>query len=95
MYLGDCSFEAGFCSWNNVNDSTVQFQWTIGRGTTNTVTGPLRDHPSTESKRLPGGYAYIDSSYPRRAGDKAELLGPVFPGALGMFKYFCTSGHAQ
>ena len=66
----DCNFDAdiltGYCNW--VNDQTGDnFDWSVSRGSLKSWTGPTRD----QSKR--GGYAYIDTSYPRRPGDRARM----------------------
>ncbi|XP_027199540.2 LOW QUALITY PROTEIN: MAM and LDL-receptor class A domain-containing protein 1-like [Dermatophagoides pteronyssinus] len=73
---GHCTFEASLCSWNN-QDEDDDFDWKIGRGSQNLFTGPSRDFSSFDNNEISGGYIYIDSSYPRRPGDKAMLLSPV------------------
>lgn len=73
---GDCTFEYDFCDWTNVN-SGDDFDWKMGRGSDSTITGPERDHGSSITKGRTGGYAYIDSSYPRRPGDTAQLWSPT------------------
>ncbi|KAK4015400.1 hypothetical protein OUZ56_030380 [Daphnia magna] len=65
--LGHCNFDGGFCGWSNDQDD--DFDWNLGRGSLNAVTGPIAGH-------LSRGYAYIDSGYPRRPGDRARLLSP-------------------
>ena len=44
-----------------------------GRGSRNPSTGPPTDRSSYIYGGMEGGYAYIDSSYPRRPGDLAKL----------------------
>lgn len=44
-----------------------------GRGSHNPSTGPSTDRTSFIHGGMEGGYAYIDSSYPRRPGDFARL----------------------
>ncbi|XP_054714178.1 MAM and LDL-receptor class A domain-containing protein 1-like [Uloborus diversus] len=73
---GDCTFEHDFCNWTNSNTSD-EFDWKMGRGSSSSVTGPSRDHGSSVTWRETGGYAYIDSSYPNKPGDKAQLWSPV------------------
>ncbi|KAK4319846.1 hypothetical protein Pmani_009261 [Petrolisthes manimaculis] len=69
--IGLCAFEGGMCDWSNVlNDD---FDWLLGRGTQNLVTGPPRDHSSSRGEDLGGAYVFIDSSFPRRPGDVAKL----------------------
>ncbi|XP_022800392.1 MAM and LDL-receptor class A domain-containing protein 1-like [Stylophora pistillata] len=64
---GVCSFDAGFCLWRN-EASQDQFDWSITEGETPSVgTGPLTGFGGS------GKYAFIESSSPRRAGDKAML----------------------
>lgn len=47
------------------------------RGSGNPTTGPAMD--SSTDRLTAGGYAYIDSSFPRRPGDKARLVSTSFP----------------
>lgn len=44
-----------------------------GRGTQNPITGPPRDHSSSQGTSLGGAYVYIDSGFPRRPSDIARL----------------------
>ncbi|GFR22240.1 MAM and LDL-receptor class A domain-containing protein 2 [Trichonephila clavata] len=73
---GDCTFEHDFCNWTNSNTSD-EFDWKMGRGSSSSVTGPSRDHGSSVTWRETGGYAYIDSSFPNKPGDRAQLWSPV------------------
>ncbi|XP_076240452.1 MAM and LDL-receptor class A domain-containing protein 1 [Calliopsis andreniformis] len=73
--LGFCNFAGGFCDWNN--DAEDDFDWTISRGSGNPTTGPAMD--SSTDRATAGGYAYIDSSFPRKPGDRAKLVSPNFP----------------
>ena len=56
------------------------FDWTLSHGSLKTATGPLTDQGSSVvgdsdlQVSTAGGYAYIDSSYPRHEGDKAMLV---------------------
>ncbi|KAL7644743.1 UNVERIFIED_CONTAM: hypothetical protein RMT77_004556 [Armadillidium vulgare] len=69
--VGLCSFEGGLCDWtNSLNDD---FDWKLGRGTQNPITGPARDHSSSLVDSLGGAYVYIDSSFPRRPDDVARF----------------------
>ncbi|GAB6025130.1 hypothetical protein CHUAL_010555 [Chamberlinius hualienensis] len=87
---GDCNFESNTCNWEDVEVGSLdQFQWSLARGTVSTVTGPLRDWQSSTSTRLPGGYTYINSEFPRRPGDKASLASPVFPKELVNPEPYC------
>ncbi|KAI5707041.1 hypothetical protein M8J75_013844 [Diaphorina citri] len=61
---GHCTFEGGFCRW--------------GRGSKNPSTGPATDRSSFIYGGMEGGYAFIDSSYPRRPGDIAKLSSEEF-----------------
>ncbi|KAK7085061.1 hypothetical protein SK128_019051 [Halocaridina rubra] len=69
--IGLCSFEGGMCDWNNARGD--DFDWSIGRGTQNPITGPPRDRSSVQGNALGGAFVYIDSSYPRRPDDVARL----------------------
>ncbi|KAG7208285.1 hypothetical protein KM043_014527 [Ampulex compressa] len=73
--MGFCNFAAGFCDWNN--DAEDDFDWTISRGSGNPATGPAID--SSSERGYPGGYAYIDSNFPRTSGDTAKLVSSTFP----------------
>ncbi|XP_006560272.2 MAM and LDL-receptor class A domain-containing protein 1 [Apis mellifera] len=73
--IGFCNFAGGFCDW--ANDADDDFDWTISRGSGNPTTGPAMD--SSTDRLTAGGYAYIDSSFPRRPGDKARLVSTSFP----------------
>lgn len=71
---GHCTFDGGFCNWEQ--DERDDFQWTLSRGSDNPKTGPIRDRSSLLFGGTAGGYAYIDSKYPRRPGDQARLFSP-------------------
>ncbi|RLU21276.1 hypothetical protein DMN91_005649 [Ooceraea biroi] len=73
--VGFCNFAGGFCEWNN--DAEDDFDWTISRGSGNPVTGPAMD--SSSDRATAGGYAFIDSGFPRRPGDTAKLISSNFP----------------
>ncbi|XP_019882967.2 MAM and LDL-receptor class A domain-containing protein 1-like [Camponotus floridanus] len=73
--VGFCNFAGGFCDWNN--DAEDDFDWTISRGSGNPTTGPAMD--SSSDRATAGGYAFIDSSFPRRPGDTAKLISSNFP----------------
>ena len=70
----DCNFDAVFttCSWEN-EPTSDDFDWSISRGSLKSFTGPTRDQSTSAIPGRAGGYAYIDSAYPRRPGDKARL----------------------
>ncbi|XP_020298274.1 MAM and LDL-receptor class A domain-containing protein 1-like isoform X2 [Pseudomyrmex gracilis] len=74
LCTGFCNFAGGFCDWNN--DAEDDFDWTISRGSANPATGPAMD--SSSDRATAGGYAFIDSSFPRRPGDTAKLLSSTF-----------------
>ncbi|XP_022800385.1 MAM and LDL-receptor class A domain-containing protein 1-like isoform X4 [Stylophora pistillata] len=68
---GNCDFEDGSCKWINMKDD--KFDWTSHSGRTpSSQTGPSRDH--TPGKKGDGKYMYIETSSPRKKGDKAMLL---------------------
>ncbi|XP_066995484.2 MAM and LDL-receptor class A domain-containing protein 1 [Anabrus simplex] len=73
---GHCTFEGGLCGWTNDEDD--DFDWSLGRGSHNPSTGPATDRTSFKHGGMEGGYAYIDSSYPRRPGDVARLSSMEF-----------------
>ena len=70
----DCNFDAdiSLCNWENVEDED-NFDWEVSRGSLKTWTGPTRDQSTSENGGTSGGYAYIDSAWPRRPGDRARL----------------------
>ena len=65
----DCNFDASFltCSWKNTDDD--DFNWSVGHGSLKSFTGPTKDQSTSAVAGTAGGYAFIDSSYPRRPGD--------------------------
>ncbi|CAH3165361.1 unnamed protein product, partial [Porites evermanni] len=72
---GDCNFEQSFCTW--INMAGDQFDWIRGSGSTaSSFTGPSRDRLGSSS----GYYVFIETSSPRRQGDKARLLSQQFNG---------------
>jgi len=52
----------------------IHFQ---SRGSKNPATGPAMD--SSSDRATAGGYAFIDSSFPRKPGDIAKLISSNFP----------------
>jgi len=73
-YQQNCNFETDLCNWQQ--DYSDDFQWTWQQGKTATSqTGPGLDHTYGNST---GHYIYIETSSPRRLGDKARLKSPVF-----------------
>lgn len=80
---GHCNFDGDLCGWtqaeNGASDNGDDFDWTFGRGSDNLFTGPQRDFiSSTNNEQLTGSYLYTDSGFPRRPGDRAVLISPVF-----------------
>lgn len=76
---GHCNFDGDLCGWTNgENTQDDDFDWTFGRGSDNLFTGPARDFVSSTNNELTGSYLQIDSGYPRRPGDRAVLLSPMF-----------------
>ncbi|KAL7643743.1 UNVERIFIED_CONTAM: hypothetical protein RMT77_005749 [Armadillidium vulgare] len=71
-----CNFEGGFCSWTQ--DTIDDFDWSLSRGSINPSTGPPMDRFSFNYGIKGGGYAYIDSDFPRRPQDKARLVSETF-----------------
>ncbi|KAG1656283.1 MAM and LDL-receptor class A domain-containing protein 1 [Nymphon striatum] len=74
---GDCMFDSDVCTWTNVN-GTDELDFIMGRGSTNIVTGPTSDHTSQSRNGMTGGYIYLDSTFPRGPGDKAQLISQQF-----------------
>ena len=70
-----CNFENGLCyGWGS--SAQVEFEWESIRGPTATAnTGPSGDHTTGL-----GHYMFAESSRPRREGDRAILISPVFTG---------------
>ncbi|XP_076309730.1 MAM and LDL-receptor class A domain-containing protein 1-like isoform X2 [Tachypleus tridentatus] len=87
--IGHCTFEGGLCDWSNSRGQD-DFEWELGRGSQSFLTGPAQDYSSFGDKKQSGGYAYIDAAYPRRPGDKAQLLSPVIE-ATGDNNPICMS----
>ncbi|XP_047128245.1 MAM and LDL-receptor class A domain-containing protein 1 isoform X1 [Hydra vulgaris] len=76
---GECSFEAGMCTWSNTKSNLDTFDWIIGSGgTPSFFTGPDVDH-TTGSKE--GFYMYIEAS-DTKSGDRAWLLSEDFTPTL-------------
>ncbi|XP_065569477.1 MAM and LDL-receptor class A domain-containing protein 1-like isoform X2 [Artemia franciscana] len=72
---GECDFNAGTCDWTNKGGD---FEWSIARTTSKTLTGPLTDQAASAGNPTGGGYAFIDSSSPQREGQTARLESPEF-----------------
>lgn len=72
-----CTFEAGTCGWEQ-DTQLDDFDWTLSRGSLNPSTGPPRDRSSFSNGGMMGGFAMIDSGYPRRPGDRARLMTQEF-----------------
>ncbi|RXG51148.1 MAM and LDL-receptor class A domain-containing protein 2 [Armadillidium vulgare] len=74
----DCTFDSDFCAWENPTDEEEDdFDWSLARSTMKRGTGPSRDQSSSVVYHLKtGGYAYINSGYPQKSGDKARLESP-------------------
>ncbi|XP_033753484.1 MAM and LDL-receptor class A domain-containing protein 1-like [Pecten maximus] len=71
---GTCDFENGLCGY--VQSVSDVFDWTLNSGrTSSAATGPPTDHTFGTNE---GHYMYIESSRPRRPGDKARLNTPQF-----------------
>ena len=69
-----CEFSSSICFW--LQDSNDQFDWLRQSGNTGTSnTGPTRDHTTGLNT---GYYVFIETSSPRRRGDKARLVSPIF-----------------
>ena len=70
-----CDFEESYCCWSNVY-GTDDFDWTPFSGrTTSGWTGPVADHTK---RNISGRYVYIESSSPRKQGDRAWLVSPLY-----------------
>ncbi|WAR02785.1 MLRP2-like protein [Mya arenaria] len=79
-----CDFSSSLCFWSQ--DRGDQFDWTRKAGsTTSSGTGPSRDHTTGLST---GYYVYIETSAPRRLGDAARLVSPVFQSTTASSKCF-------
>ncbi|XP_023224461.1 MAM and LDL-receptor class A domain-containing protein 1-like [Centruroides sculpturatus] len=77
--LGHCTFEGGFCGWVNLDEEEEDdFDWTLSRGSQSYLTGPCRDFTSFNKDIPTGGYASIENAKPRKPGDRAELVSPLF-----------------
>ncbi|XP_035827621.1 MAM and LDL-receptor class A domain-containing protein 1-like [Aplysia californica] len=74
-----CDFENDLCGFSQ--DLYDDFDWTRKAGSTDSVgTGPSSDHTYGTSI---GHYIYIEASSPRRPGEKARILSPVYPATDG------------
>ncbi|KAK3744277.1 hypothetical protein QZH41_007993 [Actinostola sp. cb2023] len=73
----DTDFEGGIGVWFNTKGD--DFDWSMRKGFTQTMlTGPMKDHTSGK-----GYYLYIESSIPRRPGDKARFVTTWLPSVRG------------
>ena len=74
--------------------SADDFDWTRQSGSTSSSgTGPTNDHTYGTAK---GYYMYIETSLPRRPGDKAMLMSPKYPSTKGkclQFWYHMYGSH--
>ncbi|XP_033751986.1 MAM and LDL-receptor class A domain-containing protein 1-like [Pecten maximus] len=85
-YPARCDFETSICSWTQ--DKSDNFDWTRANDHTASYgTGPSRDHTRGTAA---GYYMYIESSRPRKPGDKARLLSQAFKGVVTS-----TTGQSQ
>uniref|UniRef100_A0A6G1SID0 Apical endosomal glycoprotein n=1 Tax=Aceria tosichella TaxID=561515 RepID=A0A6G1SID0_9ACAR len=76
---GHCNFDGDLCGWTNAeNGQEDNFDWSFGRGSDNLFTGPARDFTSSGNNEMTGSYLFTDSGYPRRPGDRAVLVSPMF-----------------
>lgn len=77
VYKGRCNFEHGICpTW--FNEKTDDFDWSLSSSRTMTIgTGPLGDHTT---RRSSGTFLYIESSSPRKPGQKARLASYIISG---------------
>ncbi|KAK7462609.1 hypothetical protein BaRGS_00038362, partial [Batillaria attramentaria] len=82
-----CDFESWLdpaCGFTQ--DTTDTFNWTMGRGPTDTAgTGPSVDHTYGTNGTILGHYMYIETSEPRMANDIARIVKTVN----------CTDGASQ
>ncbi|CAE1261841.1 unnamed protein product [Acanthosepion pharaonis] len=70
-----CDYEDGICGWTQ--DLGDDFDWKIHSKKTSTrYTGPSNDH--TYGNVSEGHYIYTEASAPRRPGDQARLLSPLY-----------------
>lgn len=83
----ECDFESGswsdgsqgMCGWTQ--SSADNFDWSIGSGNTPSVkTGPRADHTLNTSA---GHYLYIETSYPRKSGEKADIVSKPYAATSG------------
>ncbi|KAK3871375.1 hypothetical protein Pcinc_023466 [Petrolisthes cinctipes] len=77
----DCMFDVDLCTWANT-ELGDDFDWDVGRSSGKRGTGPSKDQVSYINRHIniiTGGYAYIDSGYPRRPYDRAILESRVLP----------------
>jgi hypothetical protein len=89
-----CDFEsADLCGYTH--DASGNFEWSRQRGSTSSLyTGPPYDHTTFTSEGIEiklkknkrskhlfilGYYMYIETSAPRKQGEKARLISPTFP----------------
>ncbi|KAG1656286.1 MAM and LDL-receptor class A domain-containing protein 2 [Nymphon striatum] len=57
----DCMFDSDVCTWTNANGPD-ELDFTMGRGSTNPVTGPTSDHTSQSRKGMLGQMLHEDGS---------------------------------
>ncbi|XP_048242500.1 MAM and LDL-receptor class A domain-containing protein 2-like [Haliotis rufescens] len=74
-----CDFQEGTCGYTQ--EYSDNFDWTLHNGgTTSLGTGPTSDHTFGTPE---GAYMYIETSSPRRRGDKARLDSPLLDPTSG------------
>ncbi|CAB4000024.1 MAM and LDL-receptor class A domain-containing 2 [Paramuricea clavata] len=82
-YQARCNFQIdGQCPWTNSKED--DFDWKRIKGATASFnTGPQFDHTNSDST---GYYIYLETSYPRRYGDKAWYISPTFQSRVSLDK---------
>ncbi|ESO93997.1 hypothetical protein LOTGIDRAFT_104973 [Lottia gigantea] len=74
FFAAACDFNKNFCTWSNTKSGDV-FDWTRHSGSTSSSdTGPRDDHTNMNLS----SYIYIETSSPRKTGDRAILKSERF-----------------
>ncbi|XP_078360980.1 uncharacterized protein LOC144645322 [Oculina patagonica] len=84
-----CTFDSDLCGWQQSSED--DFDWTLQSGQTPSEdTGPSHgDHTTGQGK-----YIYTEADYPRKSGDRAELVSPVFSGNFCLSFFYHMHGPA-
>jgi len=84
-----CTFDSDLCGWQqSLKDD---FDWSVQSGLTpSDNTGPSQgDHTTGKGK-----YVYTEADYPRKIGDRAQLVSPLFSATFCLSFFYHMHGAA-